>query len=137
VATKSTLLRWTGEGLEFEADGYGPGPAIMLDSKSTSGPSPMDALLMAIAGCMAIDVLMIAQKSRVGIDGLEVAAEGDRAEEDPRRYQSVRLVYRVSGAQEADAPRLQRAVDLSEEKYCSVLHTLRPDVEYDIRIERV
>lgn len=137
MATKSALLRWTGTGLEFAAGGYGPGPEIMIDSNSTSGPSPMDALLMSVAGCMAIDVLMIAQKSRVDIEQLEVAAEGDRAEGEPKRYHTIRLVYRVAGTQAADAPKLQRAIDLSREKYCSVLHTLRPDVEYDIRLEQV
>ena len=134
MATKAASLRWTGEGFRFDADGYG-GPAISIDSSSSSGPSPMDALLMGVAGCMAIDVLMIAQKSRVRIDALTVEAEGDRAESDPKRFENLRLVYRVDGPSEEDEPKLQRAIDLSKEKYCSVLHSLRPDIDLDIRVE--
>jgi len=135
MATKSASLVWTGEDLRFDADGYG-GPAISIDSSSTTGPSPMDALLMGVAGCMAIDVLMIAQKSRVRIDALSVDVEGDRAESEPKRYETIRLVYRVAGPSEEDEPKLQRAIDLSREKYCSVLHTLRSDIDLDIRVER-
>lgn len=135
MAAKSATLRWTGEDLRFDADGYG-GPSLSIDSSSTSGPSPMDALLIGVAGCMAIDVLMIAQKSRVQIDGLTVDVEGDRVETDPKRFEKIRLVYRVEGASEEDEPKLQRAVDLSREKYCSVLHSLRTDIDLDIRIER-
>lgn len=135
MAAKSTLLRWTGEDLRFDAEGYG-GPAISIDSSGSTGPSPMDALLMGVAGCMAIDVLMIAGKSRVRIDGLEVVAEGDRAESEPRRYTSIRLVYRIAGPSAADEPKIQRAIDLSREKYCSVLHSIRDDIDVDIRFER-
>jgi len=135
MAAKSTLLRWTGEGLRFDAGGYG-GPDISLDSSGSTGPSPMDALLMGVAGCMAIDVLMIAGKSRVQIDSLEVHAEGERAESEPKRYTSIRLTYRVTGPSESDEPKIQRAIDLSREKYCSVLHSLRDDIDVDIRLER-
>ncbi len=134
MASKAATLRWTGEGLSFDADGYG-GPALSIDSASSTGPSPMDALLMGVAGCMAIDVLMIAQKSRVEITGLEVHAEGERAESAPKRFVALRLVYRVTGAGAEDVPKLQRAIDLSREKYCSVLHSLRDDIELDISLE--
>jgi len=96
----------------------------------------MDALLMGVAGCMAIDVLMIAGKSRVPIEALEVFAEGDRAESEPKRYTAIRLVYRIAGPSEADEPKIQRAIDLSREKYCSVLHSIRGDIDVDIRFER-
>lgn len=135
MASKSAVLRWTGEDLRFDAGGFG-GPAMFIDDTGASGPSPMDALLMGVAGCMAIDVLMIARKSRVEIDSLEVEAEGDRAESDPRRFTRVRLAFRVDGPAEADDPRLQRAIELSRDKYCSVLHSLREDIEFDVRLER-
>jgi putative redox protein len=134
MATKAATLRWTGEGLSFDAAGYG-GPSLLIDSAGSSGPSPMDALLMGVAGCMAIDVLMISQKSRVEISGMAVEVEGDRAESDPKRFEAVRLLYRITGPPESDAPKIQRAIDLSREKYCSVLHSLRDDIELDIRFE--
>ena len=134
MATKAAVLRWTGEGLAFDADGYG-GPPLSIDSAGALGPSPMDAVLMGVAGCMAIDVLMIAQKSRVEISGMDVHAEGDRAESDPKRFEAVRLVYRITGPTDADAAKIQRAIDLSRDKYCSVIHSLRRDIEFDIRFE--
>ncbi|MDT8367596.1 MAG: OsmC family protein [Longimicrobiales bacterium] len=135
MADKSATLRWSGEALSFEAHGYG-GPPITLDSASVEGPSPMDALLVSVAGCMAIDVLMILRKSRVRVDALEVEVEGDRADAEPRRFVAIRLVYRVKGPGEEDEGRLQRAIELSREKYCSVLHSLHPQIDLDIRVER-
>jgi len=134
MATKAATLRWTGEGLSFGADDYG-GPSLFIDSAGSAGPSPMDALLMGVAGCMAIDVLMIAQKSRVEISAMVVEAEGHRAESDPRRFESLRLVYRLSGPAESDGAKIRRAIDLSREKYCSALHSIRDDIELDISFE--
>lgn len=85
---------------------------------------------------MAVDVRMILEKSRVPVEALEVEVEGDRAAEVPRKFEALRLTYRVKGPTEGDQPKLQRAVDLSREKYCSVLHTLRPEINLDIRIEQ-
>jgi len=79
---------------------------------------------------------MILEKSRVPLETLEVDISGDRVQDPPRRYQSLRLTYRVTGPGPEDEAKLQRAVDLSRDKYCSVLHTLRPDLDLDIRIRR-
>jgi putative redox protein len=64
-----------------------------------------------------------------------VRAEGYRRSEPPRRFTAIRLTYRARGVPEADREKLQRAVDLSRETYCSVLHTLQPDLDLDILIE--
>ncbi len=136
MASKAITLTWTGEDLRFEGGAEG-GPQIAMDSAGATGPSPMDALLLGVAGCMGIDVLMILQKSRVQVDALQIRAEGDRAGEEPKRYEAIRLDYRISGPSEEDEAKMQRAVDLSRDKYCSVLHTLRPDIDLDIRISRV
>lgn len=127
-------LRWSGEGLRFEGGRPG-GTSIHLDSDGEVGPSPMDALLSAVASCMGIDVVMILQKGRVPLTSLEIDVEGDRAEEAPRRFTSMRIVYRIGGLQPEHRERAQRAVDLSRDKYCSVLHTLRPDVDLEIRLD--
>lgn len=129
-------LRWTGEGLRFEG-GRPEGPSLQLDSAGQAGPSPMDALLLAVAGCMGIDVVMILEKGRATPTSLEVDVEGDRAADVPRRFTDLRLVYRIGGLAPEHRDRAQRAVDLSRDKYCSVLHTLRPDLELQIRIEYV
>lgn len=134
--TKRVVLGWTGEGLVFRGGAPG-GPEIVVDGDSRSGPSPMDTLLLALAGCMGADVRHILEKSRVPVEALEVEVEGVRAASDPRRYEELRLVYRVEGPAEEHRARLDRAVELSRERYCSVLHTLRPDLAVEIGIERL
>lgn len=90
---------------------------------------------MALAGCMAVDVLMILEKSRVPIEELEVEAVGRRAPTVPKRYVAVTLSYRLKGPSVEDRPKVDRAIDLSRDKYCSVLHTLDPELEVDIEVQ--
>lgn len=134
--TKEVVLSWTGEGMVFRGGAPG-GPEMTIDGDGSAGPSPMDALLLSLAGCMGADVRLILEKSRVPLTSLEVAVEGVRAATDPRRYEEIRLAYRVEGPEEEHEGRLERAVELSRETYCSVLHSLRRDVDVDITIERL
>lgn len=133
---RGVALRWSGRGDLF----HGRGAAdleIPLDGDSEEGVSPTEALLLSLAGCMGVDVRMILEKSRVPLETLEVEVEGERAPEPPRRFTRIRLAYRVRGPGEEDEAKLERAVALSRDKYCSVLHTLREDLEIEIAIERV
>lgn len=107
----------------------------MVDGDCAVGPSPMDLVLMAVAACMAIDVKVILDKGRVTFDSLDVRAEGERREEPPRSYRAVRLVFTVTGVPPASRPRVARAIELSREKYCSVLFSLREDLVVDTVIE--
>lgn len=125
--------RWDRE-LRFEATGRG-GVGVVADSAGEAGPSPMEMLLMGLASCMGVDVVDILAKMRAPITGLVVRAEGDRRPDPPRRFTGIRLSYRVTGLAESDRGKLERAVDLSRDRYCSVLHTLRPDLDIDVRIE--
>jgi len=129
-------MRWTGTGLEFEGGPTG-GVRVRLDGNSQSAISPVQAMLLSLVGCTAADVVDILTKMRVPLEGLEVVAEGDRRAEPPRRYTRIRLEYRVRVPEDA-RDKVARAVALSHEKYCSVLHTLRPDVviETDIQLVR-
>lgn len=113
------------------------GEPLVLDGKSRKGPGPMDALLLALAGCMAVDVQVVLEKSRVPLRNLEVVVEGDRASSHPRRYTAIRLTYRLAGPEEEHEARLDRAIDLSRRKLCSVLHSLRPDIDVEIEVERI
>lgn len=135
MSSSEVRLRWTGDGLAFRG-GAGGGPEIVLDSNGVAGPSPTQALLLSLAGCMAVDVRMILEKSRVPVEALEVVVEGDRAADPPRYFHALRLTYRITGPTDADQAKLERAVQLSRDTYCSVLHTLRPDMSLDVRIER-
>jgi putative redox protein len=122
------------DALRFEAAGRG-GTAIVLDGDAVHGPSPMEALLMGLAGCMAVDVVDILRKMRVPFTALRVRAEGDRRAEPPRRFTAIRLVYTTDGIPASDRDKLQRAIDLSRDTYCSVLHSLQPDLDLDVRID--
>lgn len=135
ITSKKVRLKWTGSGMEYLGTGE-VGPATIIDGKSEKGPGPMDTLLLALAGCMAIDVQVILERSRVPMTGMEVEVEGERAPGHPRRYTRIRLAYRVEGPEEEHQAKLERAVALSEEKFCSVLHSLRPDIEFRIEIHR-
>jgi putative redox protein len=99
---------------------------ITLDSKGVAGPSPVQALCFAIAGCMAMDVVHIVLKGRHDLKGLKVELSAERAPEDPHRITSVELKYVITGVVPKEP--VQRAIDLSRDKYCSVWHSLRQDI---------
>lgn len=126
-------VEWDRE-LRFSARGRG-GASVVVDGGGDAGPSPMESLLIALASCMGIDVVDMLGKMRVPFDGLAVRAEGDRRPEPPRRYTAIRLIYETEGVAEEARAKLQRAVDLSRDKYCSVLHTLQPDVDLTVHVE--
>lgn len=128
-------LDWTGEGLAFRGGREG-GFHVGVDSSGEIGPAPMEMLLLSVAGCMAIDILMILEKSRVPVDSLWFDAVGTRAETAPKRYTAITLVCHVTGPSDDDEARVTRAVELSRDKYCSVLHTLDPEIDFDIQVER-
>jgi putative redox protein len=130
---RQVRLRWAGEGLVFRGGPDG-GPEITIDSNAEQGPSPTHTLLMALAGCMAVDVKMILEKSRVHVESIEVEAVGERAETAPRRFLSITLTYDVRGPGVDDEKKVQRALDLSRDKYCSVLHSLDPGIKIDLRV---
>ena len=81
------------------------------------GISPMKLLLLSVAGCTAYDVVMILQKMREPIKGLEVEISGERREDHPRIYRKVHLHYRIRGNVKEE--KAKRAIELSQDKYCS------------------
>lgn len=81
------------------------------------GISPMKLLLLSVAGCTAYDVVLILQKMREPIEGLEVEISGERREEHPRIYKKVHLHYRIKG--NVSEEKAKRAIELSQDKYCS------------------
>jgi putative redox protein len=100
---------------------------LTLDSAGAAGPSPMQALAFGLAGCMAMDVAAIIRKGRHDLRGLRADLSGQRAPEEPRRFTTIDLRFTVRG----DVPEaaVQRAIDLSRQKYCSVWHSMRQDIE--------
>ena len=101
--------------------------AIVVDGDSTLGPSPVQLLVIGLAGCMGIDVLDIVRKGRHPLTAFRVSIAGERAPEPPRRLLTVAINFHVHG----DVPQhaVERAIALSRDKYCSVWHSLRQDIE--------
>jgi putative redox protein len=97
------------------------------------GPSPMDLVQAAVAGCTGIDVVLILEKMRKPLQALRVEVEATRREEEPRIFTHLALTYHVEGD---DLPEesVRRAVKLSQEKYCSVAAMLQPTVALDYQI---
>jgi putative redox protein len=120
----ATSLTWAGD-LRFAASTRGG--ALTLDGDSRAGPSPVDALAASLAGCMAMDVVDILAKGRYTVHALEAKLVAERAASPPRRFLRVTLQFLVRGAVPASA--IDRAINLSRDKYCSVWHSLRTDIE--------
>ncbi|HEX6307015.1 MAG TPA: OsmC family protein [Longimicrobiales bacterium] len=134
MADVTVALAWTGAARQLRGGRVG-GPEIVLDSDGAAGPSPPTALVLALAGCMAVDVLDITEKMRVPLSGLRVVVEGDRRPDPPRRFTALRQKFIASGVSAEDEPKVRRAIDLSREKYCSVLHSLREDIVLSFELE--
>jgi putative redox protein len=133
MADVSVLVKWTGEGLQFDAGAIG-GMQIRVDGDAKTGPSPLVTLLLALGGCMAADVVDITTKSRAVLTGLELGLEGDRAADYPRRYTRIVMTFKAHGVPVADQPKVERALDMSRDKYCSVLHSLRSDIAFEYHL---
>lgn len=99
---------------------------LTLDSAAVAGPSPVQTLAFALAGCMAMDVVHVLTKGRCAMRGLRVDLTGQRAPTDPHRFTEITLHYTITG--DVQTSRIDRAIKLSREKYCSVWHSMRQDI---------
>lgn len=126
-------VRWK-EQLQFEGGPAGR-PPVLVDGDSRAATSPVELLLVAAASCSAADVALILQKQRVRLAALEVAVRGTRRETEPRRYTAIAFHFTIRG-EGADETKARRAIDLSLEKYCSVVASLAPDISisYDVTV---
>jgi putative redox protein len=105
----------------------------VCDWESQEAFSPVQALALGLAGCMASDVVTILQKGRLPLRGLRATLTGERSPTEPRRLLSADLHFEIVGDVPAD--RVQRAIALSRDKYCSVWHSLRQDITFTTSFE--
>ena len=126
----TATLTWQG-GLRFAA--RTATTEIILDSDSSAGPSPPQAVAMALAGCMSIDVADIITKGRHPFTALEATIVGQRRAEPPSHFVSFTLHFIVTGTVPDQA--MERAIQLSKDKYCSVWHSLRQDIQFETSFE--
>ncbi|WP_294245979.1 OsmC family protein [uncultured Chryseobacterium sp.] len=114
------------------------GNSIMLDNTSrpgATGVSPMESVMMAVAGCSGIDVVSILKKQRQEITGFKAEVEGERIPvEDAKPFKSITVKFMLEG--NIDPKKAYKAAQLSFEKYCSVSKTLEPNVEirYEVSV---
>ena len=123
-------LKWE-EGLRFTATSLSH--SWTLDGDNEAGPSPVIALASALAGCMAIDIVHILLRGRHKVRTLDAEFSGQRAEADPKRFTRIDLTFTVATGAPLEA--VERAVELSHEKYCSVWHSMRQDIEFHTSVE--
>jgi putative redox protein len=126
AAAKDAKVVWK-NGLAFEGIG-GSGRTVSLDTIAEEGGgtgfSPMELALVSLAGCTAMDVISILKKKRQDVAGFEVRAHGLRTDDHPRVFTDITLEYVVRG-HSVDPKAIERAIELSETKYCSVAGMLK------------
>lgn len=124
-------LTWR-EDLVFAA-GAPAGPQVTLDGDGALGPSPVTALLSAAGACTGSDIVLILNKMKAGLTEFRMEVRGTRRETDPRRLVALHFTFHLRGS-DLDEARARRAIDLSLQKYCSVVLSLAPDipVSYDL-----
>jgi putative redox protein len=136
---KLRLATVEGEGKQFVAQS-GSGHALVIDGKDgNTGPTPVELVLLGAGGCTAFDVIGILRKQRQEVTGYEVEVSAEQQEEYPKVFTKVRVHHILRGQIEPQA--LERAIHLSETKYCSVnamlARSAKIEVTYEILPERV
>lgn len=111
-----------------------PGYDIEFDSNAQWGCKPTEALLLSLAGCMAIDIVMILKKMRVQLASFTMELVGVRNTSPPQYYKAIEIVLHLGG-KNLDAAKVDRAIALSRATYCSVYNSLRKDLELKVRYE--
>ncbi len=127
--TKATLT-WSRD-LVFTAS-TPQGYDLDFDADAQWGCKPTEALLMSLGGCMAIDIVSILKKMRMELSRFSIDIAGERNPDPPQYFRSVEMVLHLAG-KNLEARRIDRAIALSREKYCSVYNTLRPDLNLTVR----
>ncbi len=127
-------VRFVSEDLFLGTTPSGHAFALDTDSKRSSAPSPVELLLVALGSCTATDVASILAKKRQHVTSYVVEVTGQRRDEYPRSYTSMKVHHILTG-KSISAKAVAHAIELSETKYCSVAATLRPTVEIQSSFE--
>lgn len=132
---ESVSTRWLEDmSFESEIDGH----KIVIDAKpevggKDRGPRPKQMMLAALGGCTSMDVISILKKMRVDVKSLNVIVEGELTEEHPRHFTKMHVIYEVEG-DNLPLDKIQKAVNMSEEKYCGVSAVYRQAMELSSEI---
>lgn len=138
MAYHETELKWLGE---EKFDALQNGKTIRIDANpdeaASTGVRPKALILTSLAGCTAIDVTEMLQKMRVQFSDFSIKVKGDLTDELPKVYHTVTLAYYIRLANPNDKDKVQRAVDLSQEKYCGVSAMVRKFADLNVEINYV
>ncbi|MDH3492836.1 MAG: OsmC family protein [Acidobacteriota bacterium] len=121
-------IHYAGDEFFIATTPSGHSQAIDTKGDRHSAASPLELLLVSVAACTAVDVVSILMKKRQDITGYRVEIEGDRRDEYPRGFVGFRVHHIVYGRSVSEAA-VERAIELSDSKYCSVAYTVRPTAE--------
>lgn len=132
----TVAVKWIESQLMTGVDSFGH-PLVMGSwpekEPEWAGLKPSDLLLLSVASCSTYDVVMILTKQRERLAGLEVTCTGEQEQKPPYAFTHIHLNYIVRGA--LDPKKVERAIRLSEEKYCSVINSLKPRVKFTSEFE--
>ena len=129
--TKQVKLEWLRSRMFVGTDHQGTSIAIGYDRESDPegrGANPSDLMLLAAASCSAYDVVQILEKAKQPLESLKMDVSAEQSQEAPYPYVALHFNYIITGA--VDPDKIERAMQLSEDKYCSVLATLKPGLTF-------
>jgi putative redox protein len=130
---QTASIRWIGEQKFVAISPSGHGVTIDSDRQSNTAPGPMELLLLALGACTATDIVIVLEKKRQKLESLEVICSGERAPEPPAVWTKLEVLYRLRGR--LDDAAVKHAIELSDEKYCSVSATLKKSATLTWRYE--
>lgn len=122
---------WKGK-MAFEAEGPSSGHKVVIDAAAevggeNQGPRPMELLMMGLGGCTGIDIISILDKMRLELTSFHMEINGDRATEHPKRFTEIHMRYILEGPN-LPKDKVERAVRLSQDKYCSASASLNANI---------
>ncbi len=133
---ESVNVKWV-DGMAFEAEvtGY----KIMIDSDPDhggmkKGPKPKPLMMVALAGCTGMDIVSLLKKMRVDYKELNIFVEGELSEEHPKKFIHMTVIFRMRG-KNIDRKKVEKAIELSKEKYCGVSASYRETMELEYKLE--
>jgi putative redox protein len=130
---QTATVKWVGEEKFLGVSPSGHAITIDSDRASNKAAGPMELVLMALGACTATDVVSILKKKRQKLESLEVICSGERASEPPTVWIRLEILYRLRGT--LDETAVKRAIELSEQKYCSVSAMLQKTAKLTWRHE--
>jgi len=124
VRPVNATMEWDGE---QQFTGFVGKHEVGFDGSAEAAPTPVQTLALSLMGCMSIDLVHILTRGRHKVTSLKTVFHGERANTDPKRFTRIRLEFQLTGQMQPE--QVERAIDLSREKYCSVWGSFHPDTE--------